>query len=265
MVAADAEQTRPQVRPERLLNLLRQVKIHLSYEISLSECVGPGTGVVEWIADARLYVIRPDSEPWWVDGEDVAPIDSLKGLLEVPELRVDDYPVPGGAPGLTVARFEGWIVEPYRTENLLYQTFATDYAPYLKAIYALVDEEIHTETCGDQVVLFNYVELAPGWRGLGGVGRLLSGLVLQNLGHSPFAVLSRPYPLQYEASSDELDFVRNRRKVRQLCEDIGFRHWENGVYFLDPGWAALDLAVHDLSVSLFDEPDPRYVDFPRGR
>ncbi len=92
------------------------------------------------------------------------------------------------------------------------------------------------EPGGSQVVILDRVRLAPGWRGCGGVGRLLIIRWLRWLYDDPRAVVLKPFPIDLDddQKQDNAVFRKAMTAVRRTWKSIGFEPFSDDIWVLDP-------------------------------
>lgn len=101
------------------------------------------------------------------------------------------------------------------------------------------------ECFGTGLLILNRVQLAPEWRGFG-IGVLLAGLAIQRLSGGCVAAVCHAAPIdddpdQTEAAAD---------KLGDVWAQLGFRHFRDGVYYLDLAHTTLDNALRQLRVRI---------------
>jgi hypothetical protein len=96
------------------------------------------------------------------------------------------------------------------------------------------------------LVLLDRVELAPAWRGMGGVGRLVVARLLGWLAADARLAALQPFPTQFSGAGDVPGFAEAHAKVQQVWGSIGFTPWRDDIWCLDPASADLRRALTRL-------------------
>ena len=104
---------------------------------------------------------------------------------------------------------------------------------------------------GTQMVLINHVRLAPELRGLGGIGRFITGLAIRQIDGDAaiIALCASPFELREKYGDEDVPegvWNQGAESLGQLWETLGFEHFEGSLYVLDPTKVAIDGAVAEL-------------------
>jgi hypothetical protein len=110
-----------------------------------------------------------------------------------------------------------------------------------------------------RLVIVDQAQVAPAWRGLGGVGRLLVGrCALAWVTPGALCVAVNPYPIEEDDADITPDIGTALQVVRHVWSSLGFVPVTESLYLLDPATNALSDAVARLE----DELLPQVVDQP---
>lgn len=84
------------------------------------------------------------------------------------------------------------------------------------------------------MVIIDDVRLSPAWRGLGGVGRLLTGRLLRWISDQPRVVAVHPFPIDLDddACQDPAVFDPAMRRVRGMW--VRFEPFTDDIWIMDP-------------------------------
>ncbi len=99
------------------------------------------------------------------------------------------------------------------------------------------DLEDQLRSVGDhQVVIIDRAEMAPTWRGLGGVGRLLISRLLMWIAAAPRVVAVYPFPIDLDEKTrhDPAILQPALARVRRTWASIGFHPFTDDVWIMDP-------------------------------
>lgn len=197
--------------------------------------------VAPWSAEGVLRVSGVDVEASW-SRDDVAldRRDAGRGVLE-----------------LVVATCTGLTIDLHWPDEVVevLKSFA-DYAPFLPLLdperSSGLDEDVDSRVAGrgPRLVLLDRAELAPAWRGMGGVGRLVVARLVRWLAADTRLVALQPFPTQFADAGDAPGFAEARAKVQQVWGSIGFAPWRDDVWCLDPASPDFARAVSRLEERL---------------
>jgi len=110
-----------------------------------------------------------------------------------------------------------------------------------------IDDEYNP--MGSNLVIIERVRLAPAWRGLGGVGRLLTASALRWIARETKVVAVHPYPIDLgNAPSDDPRFPDAMAAVRRTWGSLGFEPMDGheDIWLLDPAMNAMNEAEEEL-------------------
>ncbi|MEU2233939.1 hypothetical protein [Streptomyces vietnamensis] len=101
---------------------------------------------------------------------------------------------------------------------------------------------------GDQVVIIDRVRIAPAWRGLGGVGRLLIGRTLRWVAGRAAIVATHPYPIDIPVGErdDAAPEAREKAVVQRTWQSLGFTPFREDVWVMQSHTRDHDDAVERL-------------------
>lgn len=100
---------------------------------------------------------------------------------------------------------------------------------------------------GHELVVIDRVSVAPAWRGVGGVGRLLVGHALRWLDGEAQCVAVHPFP--FELRSEDAGgpaFAEALAAVKHTWASIGFVPFHDSLYILNPELVAHSRAIERL-------------------
>jgi hypothetical protein len=105
---------------------------------------------------------------------------------------------------------------------------------------------------GNSLVIIDRAQLAPAWRGLGGVGKLLMGQLLPWICSDARAVALHPFPIDLgkEQGKDNATFTTALDKVKRTWGSIGFAPFTEDVWIMDPARVDHDNAMKELRKKL---------------
>ncbi|WP_158852864.1 hypothetical protein [Saccharothrix deserti] len=86
-----------------------------------------------------------------------------------------------------------------------------------------------------EIVIVDFAELAPGWRGLGGAGRLLAGRLLRWLCSAQSCVALKPFPVELSQAEkdDPAIFDPALERVRHVWRSLGFKPFTDDLFFME--------------------------------
>jgi hypothetical protein len=180
--------------------------------------------MIEELKDARLQITsettlvgRDDTDPGVLAWEaqatlDVWPAEDDSGWEQAPGFALSSTPIQDGEGGqdLVIFSARGLVVDLTTVGDVAEALDArsADYAEFIglfgdgQSFYGQLllcpELEETLEPLGHQVVIIDRVEMAPAWRGLGGVGRLLIGRVIAWVAAAPRVVAVYPFPIDLE-------------------------------------------------------------------
>ncbi|OLZ57589.1 hypothetical protein BS330_14880 [Amycolatopsis keratiniphila subsp. nogabecina] len=103
------------------------------------------------------------------------------------------------------------------------------------------------------------VQLAPAWRGLGGVGRLLTARLLRWICTDPRLVAVLPFPIDLDRGllKDDSIFEPALEKVRRTWAALGFQPATDQLWIMDPADGAHESTITSSmhTLALIDRPN----------
>lgn len=116
-------------------------------------------------------------------------------------------------------------------------------------------DDLDVEGFGSRLVLINRVSLAREWRGLGGVGRYLTGLAISRIIHDAACVAlhASPFELPAQYPDSEVpgeEWENGAVKLGRLWESLGFSRHSGHLYVLDPNTVTLDQKIAEWQSSI---------------
>jgi hypothetical protein len=211
---------------EGLRDALPLVEMVVGLTAPLTEQGGLGSRAVAlWEARGVLRVSGVDAEePWTRDDVALDRRDAGAGVLELVVVTCTALTVDLHRPGEVTEVLESFV----------------DYAHFLPLLDPArssgLDEDVDSRMAGrgPRLVLLDRVELAPAWRGMGGVGRLVVARLLRWEAADTRLIALQPFPTQYAQAGDAPGFAEARAKVQQVWGSIGFEPWRDDIWCLDP-------------------------------
>ncbi|MBE1467427.1 hypothetical protein [Kibdelosporangium phytohabitans] len=219
---------------ESLLTQLEHVQLRLHGEAALVGADETDPGTLDWNASAYISIFADEDEgnhPW----------HAADGVALARTTRNSDHTE------LVMFEADGLIVDLQHVDDVFdaLDARSQDYADFIPifgrthsfGILNLVsDLEETLEPGGNRVVIVDRVRLAPAWRGLGGVGRLLTGRLLRWVCDDPQVVVVHPFPteLDQDALDDPAVFDPAMQRVRQVWASLGFERHTDDIWFMDP-------------------------------
>lgn len=228
------------------------MRLHVGGEASLvgmDAADDPGT--MDWWATATVSV-WPEEDgdaagEWWA--------------AEGGGLRVHDR--GGGERELVVLQACGLTVDLWRVDDVMDTLDARSgddehFAGMFGDRGGFGDVELHPdleqmlEPGGSRVVIVDRVRLAPAWRGLGGVGRLLTARLLDWVCDDPRVVAVHPFPIELDedAREDPARFDPALQRVCRVWRSLEFEPFTDDIWVLDPRKAAYGKAVEEIARTL---------------
>ncbi len=216
---------------------------------------------------ARAQLVASDATiDWWVhgtltlwpdvDGEDndFAWVRADGVSLTAPTTNADDSVT------LPVYDASGFTVDTFRVADLAgtldaRSADAAHFAPLVDPESGDLVEEVLDGffALGAHLVVVDRVELAPAWRGSGGVGALLTATALRWLSLDAKAVAVHPHPFTLgEDPQAHPRFPEALASVRRTWASLGFQPLGgyDDIWVLDPGSSALGDAERRLRAEL---------------
>lgn len=202
-----------------------------------------------------------DTLHWSVTATISRDTDRDTGWMDQPGASLAPPSEGGAADPITIFSMRGYTVDLYRGRSLFdaLDSYSQDSAHFL----SIVDDQEHNhlvaafddqiQSAGSGLVILDRALLAPAWRGLGGVGRLLTGRALRWLTADAKCVVAQPYPYELAERDDEPDpavLSAGLASVRHVWSSLGFTPYTDDLYVLDPALASMENAVKLLERKL---------------
>jgi hypothetical protein len=217
-----------------LLDQLDRMQLHVRGEAALvgADMTDPGT--LDWFATATIPVFSDGDDPdeAWLSTEGVSLSMTTRNH---------------GGRDLVVLEADGLIVDLQYVDDVFdaLDARSQDYAHFIPLFgrsrpFGILDLasdlEEKLEPGGNQVVIIDRVRVAPAWRGLGGVGRLLIGRLLHWVCDDPRVVVVHPFPteLHEDALDDPAVFEPAMQRVRRVWTSLAFEPYTDDIWFMDP-------------------------------
>lgn len=236
---------------ESMLSQLEHVEIQLTAHAALLGSDISDHGTMEWSGSAGVRVFEHDSDddkqPWHsMDGasfsvEHEEPDTSFHTIFRARGLKIDLQEVVDIFDALDARSAEYAEFIPMFGES---KTFGSlDLDPDLEEVL---------EIPGREVVIIDHVELAPAWRGLGGVGRVLASRMFRWASVDAYFYALKPFPIELdqEQKDDANQFNPALSRVRDIWQSLGFVPFTNDIWYMDPKLNSHQLAVRKLERTL---------------
>ncbi|MBD0709093.1 hypothetical protein BU197_12005 [Streptomyces sp. CBMA291] len=159
---------------------------------------------------------------------------------------------------LTILDMSGLTLDLWRIDGILESLDSRDagYEHFAPLFEQTGELGLHPEleeslVNGDQVVIIDQVRIAPAWRGLGGVGRLLIGHLLRWVAGQAAIVATHPYPIDLP-DGDRDDAAREAREkavVQRTWQSLGFTPFREDLWVMRPHARDHDDAVERLETA----------------
>ncbi|MFF0546712.1 MULTISPECIES: hypothetical protein [Nocardia] len=217
-------------------------------------------GVIQWSGSARYTVGAEDyDEQDFPEGEDAPRWDTAiaKGRALSLHEQQQDYAC------WSVLQMSGVLVDLGTLVGDVVEQLDSISADYEAFSPVFAGNELHpdllemVEGFGNRVVLIDRVNLAPAWRGAGGVGRVLISRILGLFTSTDTGVVATiPYPIVLFDESARLDLEQHPRfgeeleRVRRVWASIGFRPYRNDIWVMDPAKVHHDNGVRAIEARL---------------
>lgn len=234
---------------DTLLRELEFAKIEVTGRSDLIGTDETDPGTMDWWARVTLTAFdqQPDQIDWdAVDGAALGEAKEMPGereftIFEASGLRIDREAVGDVSEALD-ARSEDYAkFVPLFSET---RSFG-----FVDLVGGLEDE---TEGASGEVLIIDRVRLAPAWRGLGGVGRLLTARVARWASSQPSLVAVHPFPidLDFADRQDATVFDPAMERVRRVWESLAFKQFDDQIWVMNPILVSHSEAVQRLEVEL---------------
>ncbi|MEU1364635.1 hypothetical protein ABZ454_00630 [Streptomyces sp. NPDC005803] len=104
---------------------------------------------------------------------------------------------------------------------------------------------------GTHVVIIDRARIAPAWRGLGGVGRLLIGRMLRWVTSQAALVATHPYPIDIpvDERDDRTREAREKAVIQRTWQSLGFEPFREDLWVMQPHLNAHDDAIERLETA----------------
>ncbi|GAB3713392.1 hypothetical protein GCM10027598_20690 [Amycolatopsis oliviviridis] len=236
---------------QQLRAQLEWVELHLHNQANLvgGDETDPGTS--DWWASATVRVLPDEDE---ADG--INPWHEIEGTALSTKPSDDSLEIK-------IFEANGLTVDLQRVEGVhdALDARSEDYAKFIPLFggrdqFGFVtlrdDLEDEVESLGSHVVIIDRVRLAPAWRGLGGVGRLLTGRLLRWICADPRLVAVLPFPIDLDRDllKDDAAFEPALEKIRHTWASLGFRPATEQLWIMDPAIGTHHNAVAQLEKTL---------------
>ncbi|WP_411109566.1 hypothetical protein [Streptomyces sp. c-19] len=231
-----------------LLTYLNRLELRFDSSASLvASDAHDDPATLEWRCRAVL--------PLWEPDDDEAEADNARLLTPGVSLAQSSR---GERQELTILAMSGLTLDLWRIGNV-YESLDSrdaDYEHFAPLFDKSGDLGLHSdlEEClvsGDQVVIVDRVRIAPAWRGLGGVGRLLIGHLLRWVAGHAALVATHPYPIDIPVGERE-DTAREAREkdvVQRTWRSLGFEPFREDVWVMQPHLSAHGNAIERLETA----------------
>ena len=227
---------------DELRGALPLLELEVRLSAPLTEQGGLGSrAVAQWTGDGVLRISALDVDGVWArDDVALARREDDTGIVE-----------------LVVATCTGLTIDLHHATDAaeVLESFV-GYAHFLPLLDAeraggpAAEVEERWPGPGERLVLLDRVELAPAWRGMGGVGRLVIARLLRWLATDTRLVALQPFPTQFSGAGDVPGFEEARAKVQQVWGSIGFVPRLDQIWCIDPASAHLTDALAGLEERL---------------
>ncbi|MEU6129551.1 hypothetical protein ABZ805_10300 [Saccharopolyspora sp. NPDC047091] len=225
---------------------------------------------VELAVSGRTSVVGSDlTDPGVMDWSAAAtirdPSDEVGTELES-DLRVDGIALSTTTTAdhgqvLTLFEADGIIIDLTRADDVFdaLDARSADDAHFLPLFdgetgFSEIAEELDAtlEIGASRVLIVHRVRIAPAWRGLGGVGRLLIGRTLAWMCTGSELVAVNPFPIDLgpHVSRDGELFADSLRQVQRTWASIGFNPFKDDIWIMDPALGAHERAIAEISREL---------------
>ncbi len=246
----DSDGAAQQEVADALRGQLTDIRLEVGGEASLAGADVDDPGTMDWWGEATLSVWPEDDEScttWW---------DHNGTALSVAD-------IDGGGRKLQVLRACGLIVDLWGVENVYdaLDARSQDYADFLPMFGqrgSLGQAELASELDdmlepgGGRVVILDRVWLAPAWRGLGGIGRLLTARLLRWVSDDARVVALKPFPIELDehACGDPAIFDKALAQIRRTWQSLAFEPFTEDIWIMDPRMNAHNRAVKEIAKRL---------------
>ncbi|MGW0602703.1 hypothetical protein [Streptomyces sp. NPDC002640] len=159
---------------------------------------------------------------------------------------------------LTILSMSGLTLDLWRIGHIYasLDSRSSDYEHFSPLFDASGDLGLHSDleeglVSGTHVVIIDRVLIAPAWRGLGGVGRLLIGRMLRWVASQAALVATHPHPIDIPVSErdDRATMAREKAVVQHTWRSLGFEPFREDLWVMQPHMSAHDDAVKRLETA----------------
>ena len=239
-----------QLLHEELREALPLLELEVRLSAPLTEQGGLGSrAVATWTGDGLVRISALDVEGVWRhDDVALSRREDDEGVVDL---------VVATCTGLTIGLDHAAEAAEVLDSFVDYSHFQPLLAPERPG--GLAEDVERWAGRGERLVLLDRVELAPAWRGMGGVGRLVVARLLRWIATDTRLVALQPFPTQFSGAGDAPGFEEARTKVQQVWGSIGFAPCRHHIWCIDPASATLVDALARLEDGLGvaeDEPGP---------
>ncbi|MFC9406031.1 hypothetical protein ACFRAA_10075 [[Kitasatospora] papulosa] len=216
-----------------LLTHLPRLQLRFSSSASLVAMdADDDPATLEWSCKAVLPVWEPMDDEEVTEGERLLSPD-----VSLSRSQRDD------GEELTIFRMSGLTLDLWRIHRIYdsLDSRSSDYEHFARLFDSSGDMGLHAEfeECligGTHVVLIDRARLAPAWRGLGGVGRLLIGRLLRWTTDSAALVATHPFPIDIpvDERDDKARLARETSVVQKTWQSLGFEPFHDDLWVMQP-------------------------------
>ncbi|MGW8555239.1 hypothetical protein [Streptomyces tubercidicus] len=232
-----------------LLTYLNRLELRFDSSASLvASDAHDDPATLEWHCRTVLLLWEPDDEETEANNARLL----APGVLLAQSSRGEDQE-------LTILAISGLTVDLWRVGSIYASLDSrdADYAHFMPLFEEAGDLGLHPDleeglVSGDQIVIIDRVRIAPAWRGLGGVGRLLIGRLLRWVASQAALVATHPYPIDIPVSErdDTERKAREKAVVQRTWQSLGFEPFREDVCVMQPHLSAHGDAVERLEAAL---------------
>jgi len=235
-----------------MLGELSNVRLSVHGEAALVGADATDPATMDWWGSATLTV--------WTDDECV----STSGpWYDAAGVALSARDAGEGARELDILQASGLVVDLWRVEDVVdaLDARSSDYEHFVPVfggpgrfghVELHPELEAMLEPGGGRVVIVDRVRLAPAWRGLGGVGRLLVARLVSWVCDDPRTVVTNPFPIDLDevAREDAVRFDSALEQVRRTWRSLAFQPWRDDIWVMDPRKRAHGEAVERIAEGL---------------
>jgi GNAT superfamily N-acetyltransferase len=230
---------------DALLSHLSRLRLRFESEASLVAMdADDDPATLDWTCRAILPIWEPEDEKDTADNE----------RLLAPDVSLSRASGDEGTE-LTVFSMSGLTLDLWRIGRI-YESLDSrdaDYEHFAGLFDKSGDMGLHPDlgdclVTGTHVVIIDRARVAPAWRGLGGVGRLLITRHLRWAAESAAVVATHPFPidLSLDEHEDEARVAREKAVVQRTWESLGFEPFREDIWVMQPHLRGHDDAARRL-------------------